>query len=56
MVELLKVRVDPVPLTAEARQERMGQLVSQLGTADILAYIEEARRRASVTVNPKAFE
>jgi len=56
VVELLKVRVDPVPLTAEARQERMGQLVSQLGTADILAYIEEARRRASVTVNPKAFE
>jgi len=56
VVEVSKVRADPVPLSADARQERMGQLVSQLGTADILAYIEEARRRASVTVNPKAFE
>ena len=36
----MKVRVDPVPLTAEARQERMGQLVSQLGTADILADLD----------------
>lgn len=51
-----KVRADVAPLTAEARQERVQQLISRLGSADIIAYVAEARRKASVTVNPKAFE
>ena len=56
VVAVLGVRTDPVPLTADARQERMRQLVGRLGSADIMAYVAEARRKANVAVNPKAFE
>lgn len=56
VVAVLESRADPAPLSAEARQERVQNVVSRLGTADIAAYVAEARRKAKVTVNPSAFE
>jgi peptidyl-prolyl cis-trans isomerase D len=56
VVVVTAVRADPVALSADARQERMQQLVGRLGSADIIGYVAEARRKASVAVNPKAFE
>ncbi|MGD9597555.1 MAG: peptidyl-prolyl cis-trans isomerase [Steroidobacteraceae bacterium] len=56
VVAVLESRPDPTPLSAEARQQRVQDIVSKLGTADIVAYVAEARRKAKVTVNPAAFE
>lgn len=56
VVAVLRVRTDFAPLSSQARQERIQQIVARLGSADILAYVAEARRKASVTVNPKVFE
>ncbi len=56
VVAVLGVRADSATLTAEARQDRLQQMLGRLGSADILAYVAEARRKASVSVNPKAFE
>ncbi len=56
MLAVTKLRMDVAPLTAQARQERVLQLINRLGSADIVAYVAEARRKADVAVNPKAFE
>ena len=56
VLAVTKLRMDVAPLTAQARQERVLQLINRLGSADIVAYVAEARRKADVAVNPKAFE
>lgn len=56
VIAVSNYRKDPTPLTVEARQERVRQILGRLGTADVVTYIAEARREASVAVNPKAFE
>ena len=53
VARLVPVQEHTEPKTDE---ERMRQLVGRLGSADIMAYVAEARRKANVAVNPKAFE
>ncbi len=56
VVTLLAVDTDLPPLSPAARQERLQQIAARAGSADIIAYVAEARRDAKVTVNPKTFE
>lgn len=56
VVALLRV-ADALPaLSAAERGERLQQIAGRVGSADIISYIAEARRKAKVSVNPKAFE
>lgn len=56
VVAVTGVRADPTPLSAEARKERLQDIVNRQGTTEIVAYVAEARRNAKVTVNPTTFE
>jgi len=56
LIALLRVSDAPPMLSDAQRSERLQQLAGQVGPADVIAYIGEARRKASVSVNPKAFE
>lgn len=56
LIALLRVADAPPALSDAERSERLQQLAGQVGPSDVIAYIGEARRKASVSVNPKAFE
>jgi len=56
VVSLIGVKTDLPPLSPAARQERLQQIVARVGSADVIAYVAEARQNAKVSVNPKAFE
>jgi peptidyl-prolyl cis-trans isomerase D len=56
IVAITAVRLDPTSIAGEARATRIAQAAAEHGTGDVAAYIEELRRNADVSKNPKAFE
>jgi hypothetical protein len=50
----------PAPAAAagdpQQRAQRVMQAAGRSGSGDVLAYVEELRRRADVEKNPKAFD
>lgn len=56
VVAVSNVRVDQSDPNPELRAQRVRQMQARLALRDVAAYVEELRRTADVTKNPKVFE
>ena len=56
IVAITATRVDPAGSSAERRKARIETAIARDGGGDVAAYVNELRRKTSVSMNPKAFE